>query len=544
MKSVRAVLDYFVSGEVPYIFGIPAGSVNAFFDELYDTPSITPIVTKHEGAASYMACAYAKYSDSLSICIGSSGPGGTNLITGAANAMREHLPVLFLTGAVPVETVGLNASQELHADPLYQPVTKYSNRVDKAEDLLPEIHKAVEIALSGVPGPVHIAMPIDVQLQSVAEHALPEFPKRKPLLPKDQQMEEVIDHLTGSRSGYIFAGQGIRGAVDDVIELAERLNWPIITSPQAKGLIPDHHPLLKGIFGFAGHEEASSFIHDHPTESVLILGSSLGETATNNYNPKINENRFTIQVDYDACVFNRKYPVDLALHGDMDLTVSALNAGLKKSGFERHVAPSEARTDTTDSEEYNTRNVLASLQEKLPAKTRYTIDIGEFMAYVIHHMHVPEQDTFDINVHFGAMGSGIGSAIGAKLADPERPTVSITGDGCFFMHGMEMLTAKEYNIPVLFVVMNNARLGMVHHGHSLQYKRVHGRFSQDMVDISQMAESLGVPTFRVEQMSDLQDEKVRDLLQTEGPAILEIALVDENVPPMGDRVKFLSSFGK
>ncbi|WP_079477259.1 thiamine pyrophosphate-binding protein [Halobacillus salinus] len=544
MKSVRAVLDYLVSGDVSYIFGIPAGSVNAFFDELYDTPSITPIVTKHEGAASYMAAAYAKYSGSLSVCIGSSGPGGTNLVTGAANAMREHLPVLFLTGAVPTETVGLNASQELHADPIYQSVTKYSARVDRAEDLLPEIHKAVEIALSGVPGPVHIAMPIDVQLSSVPFQSLPTFPARTRLIPDDAVVQEAVTALERSESGYIFAGQGIRGAVDDVIELAETLNWPIITSPQAKGLIPSDHPLLKGIFGFAGHESASSFIHEGDAETVLILGSSLGETATNNYNPHINEDRYTIQVDFDACVFNRKYPVDLALHGEMDLTISALNTGLKNRGRERNKIQTPAHQEIELDTEYNTRNVLMSLQNMLPKTTRYTIDIGEFMAYVIHHMEVPTYDAFDINVHFGAMGSGIGSAIGAKLADPDRPTVSITGDGCFFMHGMEVLTAKEYGIPVLFVVMNNARLGMVHHGHALQYKRVHQTFAQEPVSITAMAETLGIPSARIDSMDDLNSDTVSTLLNTNGPAVLEVALVDDNIPPMGDRVKFLSSFGK
>jgi acetolactate synthase-1/2/3 large subunit len=166
------------------------------------------------------------------------------------------------------------------------------------------------------------------------------------------------------------------------------------------------------------------------------------------------------------------------------------------------------------------------------------------MAYVIHHMNVISEDSFDINVHFGAMGSGIGSAIGAKLADPERPVVSITGDGCFFMHGMEILTAKEYHIPVLFVVMNNSRLGMVHHGHALQYKRAHDRFGQEPVDISQMAVSLGVPSARVETLEDLNAETLEQLQSTNGPAVLEVSLVDNNVPPMGDRVKFLSSFGK
>ncbi len=544
MKSVRAVLNYLQSGGVSHIFGIPAGSVNAFFDELYDLPAITPVVTKHEGAASYMAAAYAKYSQSLSVCIASSGPGGTNLITGAANAMREHLPILFLTGSVPVDTVGLNASQELDASPLFAPVTKYSKRVDSAEELLTEIDRAVTIALSGVPGPVHIAMPIDVQLTNIEPPLLPDFPARTPLLPDDQLIEQTVNKLSTISKGYIFAGQGIRGCTEDVIELAELLDWPIVCTPQAKGLMREDHPLFKGVFGFAGHESASELVNEADTQAVLIVGSSLGETATNNYNTNINKDKFTVQIDLDPTVFNRKYPVDLAIHGDAGVSVSGLTAGLKLAGLKPHQYSKTAPAPVETSAEFNTQNVLRSLQDLLPKSTRYTIDIGEFMSYVIHHMNVIWEDSFDINVHFGAMGSGIGSAIGAKLADPERPTVSITGDGCFFMHGMELLTAKEYQIPVLFIVMNNARLGMVHHGHALQYKRVHERFGQEAVDIASMAQALGIPNKRVEQLDELKQETLEELLQTDGPAILEIALVDDNVPPMGDRVKFLSSFGK
>jgi acetolactate synthase I/II/III large subunit len=183
MKAARAVLEFLKGNGIKHIFGIPAGSVNALFDELFEMPEITPVVTKHEGAASYMAGAYAKYTGQMSVCIGCSGPGGTNLITGAANAMREHLPVLFITGAVPVNTEGLNASQELDAEPIYRSVTKYSVSVKDAKDLLNAVVVASEIAVSGVPGPVHIAMPIDVQHEDVGAPEIPAPIKRKPVVP-------------------------------------------------------------------------------------------------------------------------------------------------------------------------------------------------------------------------------------------------------------------------------------------------------------------------------------------------------------------------
>lgn len=545
MKAVRSVLEYLKGIGVQHVFGIPAGSVNAFFNELYDIPEITPIVTKHEGAAGYMAASYAKYTQQLSVCIGSSGPGGTNLVTGAANAMREHLPVLFLTGAVPVKTMGLNASQELDADPVFKSVTKYSVTVTDAKDLLNEIVKATEIALSGVPGPVHVAMPIDVQHGNVENTVIPDLTRRKDIVPDLDKIQEVAKQIINRKTGYIFMGQGVRNSVEQVIELAEMLEWPIIVTPVAKGLIRDDHPLLAGVFGFAGSDYASTLINQGDVQTLFVIGSSLGETATNNYNVNLTKNRFTVQMDFDSSVFNRKYEIDLPVLGEIHLSLMYLIEELKSLGISRKNPNRIEKTkDIVNSEEYNTKNVLLMLQQYLPPSTRYSIDIGEYMAYVIHHMKVLETDTFDINVHFGAMGSGIGSAIGSKLAEPYRPSVAIIGDGSFFMHGMEILTAKEYNLPVLFVVMNNARLGMVYHGHALQYKRTHASFEQEPINISAMATAMNIPSFRVNKMGDLDQEVINNLTNLNGPAILEVALVDNNVPPMGDRVKFLSSFGK
>ena len=335
MKAVRAVLDYLKGNGVQHIFGIPAGSVNAFFDELYDMPEITPIVTKHEGAASYMAAAYAKYTDQMSVCIGCSGPGGTNLVTGAANAMREHLPVLFLTGAVPVNTVGLNASQELDAEPIFRSVTKYSVTVRDSKDLLNEIVKATEIAISGVPGPVHIAMPIDVQQDEVQTIEIPEPPKRAPIVPDLDTIKKVAEELLKRENGYIFVGQGVRNSIEQLIELAEMLDWPILTSPQAKGYIPETHPLLAGVFGFAGHEAASTLVNEGDGQALLVVGSSLGETATNNWNLNLTKDRFTVQMDFDQSVFNRKYKIDIPVLGDINLSLAFLIEELKTLGLSR-----------------------------------------------------------------------------------------------------------------------------------------------------------------------------------------------------------------
>ncbi|MCF8567852.1 thiamine pyrophosphate-binding protein [Alicyclobacillus tolerans] len=544
MRAIRAVLEYLAKGNVEYIFGIPAGSVNALFDELNELPQITPVVTKHEGAAGYMAASYAKIRNTLAVCVGSSGPGSTNLLTGAANAAREHSPVLFLTGHVPVPTEGRNASQEFDAEPVYRSVVKYSVTVRDPKNLLSEVVKAVTIALSDVPGPVHVAMPIDVQLGEISNLELPDFPIiRYPSLDLPALHSAALE-IVQQQSGCIFVGQGCRGAVNEVLEMAELLNWPIVATPQAKGLIPESHPLFYGIYGFAAHERATKLITEGDHKVLLVAGSSLGETATSNYTQSLVGTRFLIHMDIDQQVFNRVYKSDIAVCGSCKDSLSALIDELKTLGVSNSLTYSPQAIDPTPLDDnFNTQNVLLSLQTLLPQNTRYTSDIGEHMSYVIHHMRVFQENSFAINVHFGPMGNGIGSAIGGALAEPHYPYVCITGDGCFFMHGMEVLTAKEYHVPILFVILNNSRLGMVYHGHNMQYGRTHGCFEQDSTNIANMAAAMNIASARIESLNDLTPELIAELTHADGPAILEVALIDNNTPPMGDRVKFLSSFG-
>ncbi|PPA71861.1 thiamine pyrophosphate-binding protein [Jeotgalibacillus proteolyticus] len=546
MKNAGHIIDYLIQGEVEYLFGIPAGSVNAIFDELYDRKELTPVVAKHEGAAALMAAAYAKYSGKLGVVIGCSGPGAMNLVTGAANAQREQIPLLILTGAVPLSTMGWNASQELNAEPVFKPVTKYSKRVEKPEDLLTELHKAVQMALEGIPGPVHLALPIDVQLQPAQQVELPPFPAFNTLGAKQEEIEKAAEVMKGKK-GVLFLGNGSRNSVAEALALAEKLSWPFVTTPQAKGLIPYDHPLHSGVYGFAGHPGAVKLVHEGDHDILLIAGSSLGETATSNYQDLLTKDRTIIQIDRDQSVFTRKYKIDYPLEGDCASTIKDLLALLPEAEQiieGAGVTPAVEIIKPEKVQKYDTKTVLPLLQSMLSDKTRYTVDIGEFMSYVIHYMEVKESHTFDINVHYGSMGTGIASSLGLALAKPEEQIACITGDGCFFMHGMEILTAKEYNLPITFIVLNNSRLGMVHHGHSLQYKRVHERFSQSFTSIASIVDAVNIPSLVITSLEDFDQEALNDLLKYKGPRLIEINLVDNSVPPMGDRVKFLSSFSK
>ena len=545
MKAGIAVLELLKNAGIDRVFGIPAGSVNVLFDGLNDYLEIRPIITKHEGAAGYMAAGYAKYSGGPAVAIGSSGPGAMNLVTPAANAMREQLPVLFLTGAVPSSTVGLNSSQELDAAPVFAPITKYSKRVERGEDLVKEVAKALEIAISGVPGPVHIAMPLDVQMAEIDPDIIPDAIHPVRVHTDFSAAGQAAREIKSRNTGLIFCGQGVRGMVPEVMRLSERLGWPVIATPVAKGLFKDTHPNFAGVYGFAGHESTGRLVQEGDFDTLLVLGSSLGETATSNYNAGLARDRFVIQFDRDETVFGRKYPVDLPVLGDLADTLPAVLKELNVLGAgEKSVKVPYNPERLKPGEDFTTKNVVLKLQQLLPEQTRYAVDITETEAYIIHDLNTLSPDAFDINVHFGAMGSGLSVGIAAKMAEPERPTVIITGDGCFHMHGMEILTAKEYGVPVLFIVMNNSRLGLVYHGHNLQFKRVHDTFSTQPMDFTKVAEGLGIPAARVESMEDLSGEIIGELMATDGPALLEIVLTDDNPPPMGDRVKFLAGFAE
>ncbi len=545
LKAGIAVLEFFRNIGIDRIFGIPAGSVNVLFDGMNDYEDILPIITKHEGAAGYMAAGFAKYSGGPAVAIGSSGPGAMNLVTPAANAMREQLPVLFLTGSVPTSTVGMNASQELEAASVFAPVTKYSKLVGRGDELVKEIAKALEIAMSGVPGPVHIAMPLDVQMTDIDPSIIPVAVRPARIKADTAAAGQAARELKSRNAGLIFCGQGARGMVSEVMRLSELLGWPVVSTPVAKGLFKDAHPNFAGVYGFAGNESTGRLIQDGDFDTLLVIGSSLGETATSNYSTALAKDRFVIQFDRDETVFGRKYPADLPVLGDLTDTLPVVLRELKMLGTrEKPVSVPYNPERLSPGAAYTTKNVVLKLQQLLPENTRYAVDITETEAYVIHDLSVLSPDAFDINVHFGAMGSGLSVGMAAKMADPERPTVIITGDGCFHMHGMEILTAKEYGVPVLFIVMNNARLGLVYHGHSLQFKRAHKTFSTQPMNFTKMAEALEIPAARVESMEDLNGETISKLMSTDGPALLEIVLTDDNPPPMGDRVKFLAGFAE
>ncbi|KQN99994.1 thiamine pyrophosphate-binding protein [Paenibacillus sp. Leaf72] len=555
MRAIEAGLRFLIKQGVKYIFGIPAGSINALYDCLYDLPELQAVVAKHETSSGYMAAAYTRITGIPAVCVGSSGPGATNLVTPAASAWKEKLPVIFLTGSVPSTKLGKGGAQELGADPIFAPVTKLSRMVTNAEELPAAIAEAYWTAISGVPGPVHLSIPIDLQMADIGEMVLPQLPLIQ------EQMEPVNKVLINAalqavlqvgERGAILLGHGAKSAPAEVLQFAERAGWMVATTPRGKGAFPENHPQSLGVYGLAGNDKAVEFLNSDGHKLLLVLGSSLGELATCNWEARLAAGKQLIHVDYDERELGRCYEADIALHGEIADVLRELSAGLAHAGSgltaerkmlleQLHLARLEAAADASAMETWNTRTAIRLLGANAPEQTRFYIDIGEFMTYSIQNLLIREQQQFDININFGGMGSGIAGSLGAKLAEPDRPVLCITGDGCFFMHGLEVMTAKEYGLPIVFVVINNARLGMVYHGHMLQYERCLSDFSQQRVSIAAVAQSLGIRHVQVESTEQLQAEHVQQWFAEgkSGPIVVEIIVDGNEIPPMGERVKFL-----
>lgn len=537
-RAAERALRFLADAGARYVFGIPGGSINPFYDALHDVPALIPILSRHEAAAAYSAASYAKHSGGIGVVLGISGPGASNLLTGCASAMRERTALLVLTGQVRSNRMGHEAAQE--ASPwtidmvqAFKPFTKKSLLVTDGRNLARAVRDAVRLALAPPQGPVHLAVPLDVQMAEVGEDPpeLGSLPERPGLTPGQSAM--LLDFLRTGR-GVVFCGSGIKKArvAREFCELADRIGWPVVTSPAGKGTYPEVAPLGAGVYGMSGPASARRAVAQ--AERVLVLGSSLGELATANWRTDLFEGKRVVQIDSDATVLGRHYQPQVGLVADLGEVVRQL-----REAFPSAPAPCPAAApcllEESDAEVVRHLRALAAA---LPDDARLCCDIGEHMTWALRYWRSPTPDSFDITINYGGMGSGIANAVGAYLADC-RPTVCLTGDGCFAMHGAEVMTAVQYNLPVLFVVLNNGGYGMVRWGHRLQFDRALADFDYPAPDIAKMAEGMGARSLRIRNPDEWDPRWIARAFAGSAPVVAEVVVQPADVPPMQDRVNTL-----
>ncbi|MDD5258898.1 MAG: thiamine pyrophosphate-binding protein [bacterium] len=566
VTAIKALLQYLEQERVRYIFGIPGGPLMPLYDTLYDTPNITPILSKHEEGAAFMANGYARVSGELGVCCATTGPGTTNLFTGTAVCYTDSVPVLFITAQVATAAFGKGAFQEttshtINVVEMMRYITKFS-AMPANEHEMPELVKAaIRSALTGTPGPVHINIPADFMTKEIDHTLLPSDSYHVRNHSFDRvAVKEAARYLLQAQRPAMLIGNGVNiaRANQEVRDLAERLIIPVATTPKGKSAFPENHLLSLGVFGFGGTPLADKYLLSEDVDVLLCIGTSLGEVSTHAWDQRLNPRLALIQVDIDAEQLGKNYPVTVGITGDAKAALAEIlyqiNRDLKWLTYTPRISAKDIyffkkqyQTFINEEKMYaediplKPQRLIKDLRDSLPIDAIVFCDIGNHLAWAIHYFQTYLPQTFFHNFDFGAMGYATAAAIGGKLAAPNRPVISIIGDGCFAMNGMEVATAVNYNIPVIWVVFNDARLGMVYHGQQLQFKERYLASSFQRMDIARIAESLGAQGVKVERPGELK-QVMPQVLASKKPTVIDCTIDAEEIPPIQSRIQALNRF--
>lgn len=571
LPAVQVLLSYLEQEGVDTIFGIPGGPLMPFFEGIFDRGKMRTIITKHEEGAAFMADGYARVSGRLGVCCATTGPGATNALTGIACAYRDSVPVLLVTAQVALSAFGKGAAQEssplgIDIVDMFRDVTKASVMLMTPEKIADVTRHLLRAGLSGRPGPIHLSLPADMMKTKAPADIRRLSQYRSPSELFDRQsVKDAAKLLLRAKHPAILAGYGVhisRG-YEELLALAERLNIPVATTPKGKGVFPEDHLLSLGVFGMAGSPQADAVLLSKETDLLLAIGTSFGEASCHAWDPRVGAERWMLQIDVDPREIGKNYPVDVALVGNAKPVLKELDFEIRR---EKSWLPSKEGDDgrlqfirkikeenprcyeraAMDSLESPLRpqRIIGELRRAMPADGILFVDIGNVMAWALHYFEVRSPGTFFINMGFGSMGHAVAGAIGGKMAAKDRPVVALVGDASFAMNGMEVHTAVENNIPVVWVVINNGGHGMVHMGESIQFK---GKFDTSMfkqrIDAAGIAEALGARAYRAERPGEVE-AAVQAALKSGLPSVVDVWSDPNDRPPLGIRLATLERFFK
>jgi acetolactate synthase-1/2/3 large subunit len=547
-SAAYLMLEAFARRGVRAAFGIPGGLISPIYDAVADVPQIAMVHTRHEAMAAFNAMGHALVTGKPALVLTTGGPGLTNAITGIAAAFAEGLPLIAIAGEVPASAASRAAIQDattngLDAVAMLRTVTRWSCRVDSPEGAVGAAENAVRIATGPRPGPVFLSVPLDVASAMARGHwlALSEAPPEPS--PDADACASAASWLMRASRPLLVVGNGARSAARQVRTLAERLAIPVVTTPHAKGVFPDSHPLSLGGIGLGGDDAAMEYLASG-TDVVLVVGSRLGDLATNGWAAPIAGSAATIQIDREPWLIGRNCPVTLGIVGaareSLDLVLGALpdDVRLPSRTYARRVfrtAPYDAAKPLPPA------RVLAALQTAFP-DALWTVDQGEHCAYALHDLRIEEPDQFRSMMGLCSMGSGFGIGIGAAHAGGPRRVVTICGDGGFAMHAGEVLTCVQHGIDLVLVIFNDGRWNMVHHGFKAVFGRRPTELPSVVADIAGVARSFGAESLCVRTLADLDPVRLRKLASQGRPLVVDVRFDAGTAISVGSRSASLSNF--
>ena len=538
LTGAEIVVECLKEQGVDTVFGYPGGAILNVYDELYKhSNEIRHILTSHEQGAAHAADGYARATGRVGVCMATSGPGATNLVTGIATAYMDSVPVVAITCNVTNNLLGKDSFQEIDITGVTMPITKYNFIVKDVNRLATVIRRAFTIAQTGRPGPVLVDMTKDVTAALCEyERQEPEEIVRQSDTIREEDMDRAAEMIRKSRKPFIFVGGGaiIANASDELRAFARKIQAPVADSLMGKGAFDGTDELYTGMVGMHGTKTSNFGITE--ADLLIVVGARFSDRVTGNAS-KFAKNAKILQIDIDPAEINKNIKVDASIIGDAKLILRKLNARLDPMNHDEWIAHIERMKDMYplryDKSVLTGPFIVQTIEEVTKGEGIIVTEVGQHQMWAAQYFKYRRPRSLLTSGGLGTMGYGLGAAIGAKMACRDKTVINIAGDGCFRMNMNEIATATRYNIPIIEVVVNNHVLGMVRQWQTLFYgKRYSQTILNDSVDFVKLAEAMGAKAYRVTQKEELAPV-LREAISLNIPVLIDCQIsCDEKVFPM------------
>lgn len=533
MNGSQILIQALIDQGVDTIFGYPGGSVLNIYDALYErSEDIRHIVSSHEQGAAHAADGYARSTGKTGVCLATSGPGATNLVTGIATAYMDSIPLIAITGNVSNDLLGRDSFQEVNIAGITMPITKHNFIVQHVDDLAATVRKAFVIANSGRKGPVLIDIPKDVTAAVTEYVKLPRYRIRK--LPKvdDEIFEQALDEIMKAKRPMIYAGGGVlsSNATKELLKFSKHMDIPISCSMMGLSSVPFDYDLYLGMIGMHGTPVSNYATLN--TDLIIAIGARFSDRVAGN-REEFGKNAKIIHFDIDASEISKNVATDISIVGDARYILKKMIQRMPETkhkewtdtlkDFKTKVGlPTPKEGDGVDP-----RDLATTLHKIVGEDAIIVTDVGQHQMIMAQYYQFSRPRSFISSCGLGTMGFGMGAAIGTKVANPNRPVVLVTGDGSFHMNMNEMAVAVSENIPIVVLIFNNTVLGMVRQWQTLFYEHRYSNTSIDRkTDYVKLAEAFGAKGFRIHNRYEIENV-MKEAIKSKVPCIVD-CMIDKD----------------
>lgn len=561
------IVDYLEKMGIDVVFGVPGGAIEPLMNSLARSerrggPRL--VVARHECGAAFMADGYYRETGKMGVVCSTTGPGATNLITGVGSALADEIPMLVITAQTPLPKFGKRALQEssctaIDTVGIFRHVTTFNTLVSHHEQLEGKLVSAIMSAHRRPHGPVHISIPSDI-LRAPADikaHIHSDLLVHDFLLADETAIARLCEKLGRVDNIVMYIGNGAAHATPQIMEFIALTNAAFVTGPMGKSWIDESHPQYRGVYGFAGHETAKSLLKCRDADLIIAVGTALGELCTGGWNDELLNTKL-VHIDASIEHFTRSPMANLHVFGNISTifdrilvtirevsktgrtwqTLPGANTTLNATGgYATLTTPEKCFSDDVP---IKPQRLMRNLSRDLPDDTRIYVDAGNGWSWATHYLNRRDaKGYYRLAMGFGSMAWSLGAAIGSSVANPRAPTLCIIGDGSYLMSAQELSVARQQNLPLVILVLNDGAMGMVMHGQKLGGQESIG-WQLCEVNYAAMAISMGVEGVVIDTPQQLDEIDWPVLFAKSSPTLLDVRIDRAEVPPMGDRIKGLA----